>query len=507
MDGRLKERGMDEQSQQTPPDATLVHAAAAGETGAFDRLVDRYMGSVYAVAYARLRHRESAEDLAQEVFLRAYLNLGALRDGDLFGLWVCRLARNLSVDWLRRGIRASRLIQLVPMEEETLNEQPDTTRPGSADQIAAREAEAGIHRDLEQLAGEQREVLLLHYFEGLSKSEIARRLGLHPSSVGRQLDRALLTLRESALSREGAAPQFPRCRPATRARTCALIGAAAALTAAQRSALAATAAAWADPVAQGVLAPAAQSLATASIPAAFKSILCEGAVLLAKSKLTVAAVALAAVAGTSYVALHHGDSSVAAGIHATGTVTTPDGAPTVPVRHDWVVGNETTFLIPYGQSIEVICKDANVDFGRYVAGAAADGTLWQRHVGPDGQEIRTQIKVTDPPSPDNPFGGDKAFGFLSPTKRGEPFSVYYGAWYRATPGGIEARVIARSSPQLVADMQALAGRYLKGQISQAQFRGGLADSLQRNSLLPADPEFRQQVLNAVRLFPVAAVVK
>lgn len=142
MDGKLTQRTTGGAAPEGPPDSALVWQATAGDPGAYDALVERYFGSVYAVAYARLKHRESAEDLAQEVFLRSYLNIGALRDGQLFGLWVCRLARNLSIDWLRRGIRASRLIQLVPMEEETLNEHPDTTRQGSAEQLATREAEA-----------------------------------------------------------------------------------------------------------------------------------------------------------------------------------------------------------------------------------------------------------------------------------------------------------------------------------------------------------------------------
>src|SRR5687768_3596643 len=76
-----------------------VRSAQAGDAEAFAGLVRRYFGSVYAVAYGILANREAAEDLAQEVFLRVFLNLKSLRDARTFGPWVLRAARNLAFDW------------------------------------------------------------------------------------------------------------------------------------------------------------------------------------------------------------------------------------------------------------------------------------------------------------------------------------------------------------------------------------------------------------------------
>jgi RNA polymerase sigma-70 factor (ECF subfamily) len=85
-------------------DAERVAAVLAGNAEAFNALVERYFGTIYAIAYAHLGNREAAEDLTQEVFLRAYLHLASLDCASRFSAWLCRIARNLAADWLRRVV-------------------------------------------------------------------------------------------------------------------------------------------------------------------------------------------------------------------------------------------------------------------------------------------------------------------------------------------------------------------------------------------------------------------
>src|SRR5687768_864173 len=103
-------------SPQQVPDVALITRAGNGDTYAFAILVERYFPAVFATAFAKLRQSESAEELAQEVFLRAYLNLGKLKCPSYFPVWVHRIARNLAMDWLRSGKRQSELLQMVPFE-------------------------------------------------------------------------------------------------------------------------------------------------------------------------------------------------------------------------------------------------------------------------------------------------------------------------------------------------------------------------------------------------------
>jgi RNA polymerase sigma-70 factor, ECF subfamily len=183
----------------TPPradrtDSELVRAAQAGDTASFGALIERHLGMVYAIALARLRDAESADDLAQEVFLRAQLHLSSLGSNDRFAAWVSRIARNLAIDWLRRGQRASRLLPMVSLGED-LDRVPDTEQRGAREAMESKEEAHALREAIFDLPEAEREVVLLHFSEGLSQREIAERLGLSQPTVSRQIQRALDALR------------------------------------------------------------------------------------------------------------------------------------------------------------------------------------------------------------------------------------------------------------------------------------------------------------------------
>lgn len=86
-------------------DAERVRAVLAGDRSAFGDLYDRHAGWVRAVAYNATRDLTDAQDLAQEVFLRAYRGLGDLRDHERFGSWLMGIARTAAMEWRRRRAR------------------------------------------------------------------------------------------------------------------------------------------------------------------------------------------------------------------------------------------------------------------------------------------------------------------------------------------------------------------------------------------------------------------
>lgn len=175
-------------------DRSLTLAAREGDREAFETLIQRHYSTVYLTALAHLHSPDAAEDLAQEVFLRAFLSLRALNAPDRFGPWVVRVARNLAIDWVRHGQRSSRLLPTLSLDESTM-EIPDYDAE-RADARLAREEEGAALRDaLQTLPVEIREVVLLHYAEDLTFSEIGDRLGVHRTTVKRQVDKALGLLR------------------------------------------------------------------------------------------------------------------------------------------------------------------------------------------------------------------------------------------------------------------------------------------------------------------------
>lgn len=188
-------------------DKQAVEAAVAGNRQAFDVLIKRYFGMIYVLAFARLGDRTASEDLAQEVFLRAYLNLKKLRTPEHFSAWLSQMARNLAIDWVRSGQSGSRLIQELAAESLT-GKFCEAHVASPREKLEAREREQRVRDAIAKLPPTQREMVLLHYVEEVTKAEIASRLGVHPSTVGRQLAEALNTIRQALLAQEG--PQLCR---------------------------------------------------------------------------------------------------------------------------------------------------------------------------------------------------------------------------------------------------------------------------------------------------------
>jgi RNA polymerase sigma-70 factor (ECF subfamily) len=272
-------------------DAELVRDARQSDTAAFEALTARHFPMVYALVYARLGAREAAEDLAQEVFLLAYLHLGALAEPGHFASWIGRIARNESVSWLRRSQSASRLVRMVPLDD-LLAEPVAPGADGARTALEADEETRALHEALFQLPEELREVVVLHYFEDLTKAEIAERLEVHPATVGRQIEKAVKAMKrtlEPMLRR--AAPAFRHSGKAA-ARTTLLVGAVAAMSGPAKAALLAEVGASA-----AMLAAATQTVAVAT---SWHTIFSGGFLMSVKTQLAAVAVVLALLAGGAY---------------------------------------------------------------------------------------------------------------------------------------------------------------------------------------------------------------
>jgi RNA polymerase sigma factor (sigma-70 family) len=279
-------------------DAELVRETLEGHRAAFDALIERHFGLVYVIALARLDDPERAEDLAQEVFLRSYVHLAQLNPPSKFPAWLSRIARNLAIDWLRRGQRASRLLPMIPMEALP-GEIADPKAKGVREAMAETEESQTLQRALSALPHDQREIVMLRFTEGLSQSEIADRLGLHQTTVSRVIKRALASLRgqlEPILRETG-----PSLRPSVRAtvKTVAAIAAFEAMVPAAKAALVAAASTGVGGTA--ATAKASAALGGVSLFASLSGWIAGGAKVMATGKgIAAAAVAVAAIGGGTY---------------------------------------------------------------------------------------------------------------------------------------------------------------------------------------------------------------
>ena len=159
--------------------AELIAAARAGDRGAFGDLYGRYARMVHGIALSRL-HAQDADDVVQEVFMRALEQLRTLRDLHAFGGWLAAIARHVIVDTIRRTARGV-----------ALGEEP-SMRESQHDQFEARRALATIRA----LPESYRETVMLRLVEGMTGPEIAARTGLTAGSVRVNLYRGCKMLRE-----------------------------------------------------------------------------------------------------------------------------------------------------------------------------------------------------------------------------------------------------------------------------------------------------------------------
>ncbi len=173
-------------------DEVLISRVARRDSSALEHLYDRYARIVYATALRMLGNTELAEDIVQETFWRVWRRSTSftIGRGQVAG-WIFGIAHNLCIDELRRQ-RSRPVTVQSEQEEQAILEQPDL-RGDVADAAIERERRRIILQALAQIPPEQREVLELAYFGGLSQSEIAQRLN---SPIGTVKTRTRLALQK-----------------------------------------------------------------------------------------------------------------------------------------------------------------------------------------------------------------------------------------------------------------------------------------------------------------------
>jgi RNA polymerase sigma-70 factor (ECF subfamily) len=170
-------------------DEDLARSAAAGDQLAYASLVERYRRLAFATAYAMLRSREDAEDIAQEAFVRAYRALPSYDSRRPWAAWLLCIVRNLCRDAVRRSaVRAA--------HASSRSESGDAEPPPSPEaMMLASERASALQAAVNALPEHLRTPIVLHYAYGHTYREIAVALGLRESTVVGRLAAAMRRLR------------------------------------------------------------------------------------------------------------------------------------------------------------------------------------------------------------------------------------------------------------------------------------------------------------------------
>jgi len=158
-------------------DAELVQACLAGRRDAFDVIVERHQRHVYQLCYRFAGNHEDANDLAQDVFVRAYRGLRTFKGQASFGTWLYRIGVNVCLSKAAGKPRTESLEPLLATNDERAAARDET----AVDALLRGERAAEVRAAIARLPKKQRATLVLRVYHELPHEQIARVLG---SSVG-----------------------------------------------------------------------------------------------------------------------------------------------------------------------------------------------------------------------------------------------------------------------------------------------------------------------------------
>ena len=179
---------------QAEDEAILVQRAIGHDADAFGKLYDMHVDRVYRHVYYRVGNEPDAEDLTQQVFLKAWQAVGRYsRAASPFVAWLMTISHNLVVDFYRTRK------EKVYLELETLADDRACNPAQVAEDSSEQER---LRKAIVQLRGDEQQVVILRFIEGLEYSEIASLLKKSEGNVRVILHRALVKLRKIAAQAE-----------------------------------------------------------------------------------------------------------------------------------------------------------------------------------------------------------------------------------------------------------------------------------------------------------------
>lgn len=169
----------------TNNDQILINAINNGNTRAYAQLVNRYKDLVYTLALRMLKHREEAEEVAQDTFVKVFKSLNNFKGDSKFSTWIYRVTYNTCLDRIKKN---KKHINDVAIDAYTFNKLD--TIDNALDHLIKEEKHALIKKCVNMLPEDSSALLTLFYFEELSLDEISSIINIEANTVKVKLFRA-----------------------------------------------------------------------------------------------------------------------------------------------------------------------------------------------------------------------------------------------------------------------------------------------------------------------------
>ena len=178
-----------------PSDSALISLYLAGQESAFAILLKRHRSRVYTTILLIVRDEEAAEDLTQDVFIKAIhtMKSGRYNEKGKFAPWICRIAHNLAIDSFRRSKR----VPHISLTDNAYLAGTLTLVEENQDELLAREeTHSHLRALIQELPAAQKEVLLMRHYGNMSFQDIADATGVSINTALGRMRYALINLRK-----------------------------------------------------------------------------------------------------------------------------------------------------------------------------------------------------------------------------------------------------------------------------------------------------------------------
>lgn len=180
--------------QEHPEEKRLIVQAKRGDTNAFESLVRKYQKPIYYLCYRMTGAHQAADDLSQDVFIKAYFALSHFKEEMNFFSWIRKIAINRAINHLKVWKREKTL----GVDEMRISQNPDASPQEMPEETYQRKQMVKTFKQaLQNLSAEQRAIFVLKVYENLSYEQIATTLNIPQGTVMSRLSRARRNLKKA----------------------------------------------------------------------------------------------------------------------------------------------------------------------------------------------------------------------------------------------------------------------------------------------------------------------
>ena len=174
------------------PDNELIAQVIKGDQQAYKVLVDRYQSYIFTLAYKLMQSREDAEEVAQDVFVKAYRSLADFKGGSKFSTWLYTIAHNTGITYLRKKKQKILAID----DEKNFTQLENHESDFKSNQVEDKSKKEMVNRAIEMLSVDDAQIITLFYKGDQSLDEIAQIMGMEANTVKVRLFRARQRLKD-----------------------------------------------------------------------------------------------------------------------------------------------------------------------------------------------------------------------------------------------------------------------------------------------------------------------